>query len=253
MFIDTHLHLSYKYGETPSKYIMESNANNVKLLIVSACDKESMIESDRLLEEYPSLYYSFGFHPEFASSISNDDINHLVNSISNKREKIVAIGEIGLDYHYGNENIQEQKNLFERQLQISVDLSLPVVIHSRDATQDTYDILSKYNVFGVIHCFSGSLEMALKYIDLGFYIGIGGVVTFKNSKLQEVVKNIPLSKIVLETDSPYLAPSPYRGEVNSSKYIPIIASKIAELKELSIEEVMRVTTSNAIALFDLKI
>ena len=114
-------------------------------------------------------------------------------------------------------------------------------------------ILSKYNVFGVIHCFSGSLEMALKYIDLGFYIGIGGVVTFKNSKLQEVVKNIPLSKIVLETDSPYLAPSPYRGEVNSSKYIPIIASKIAELKELSIEEVMRVTTSNAIALFDLKI
>lgn len=253
MFIDTHLHLSYNYGDSPSKYITEANDNNVKGLIVSACDMDAMLESKRLLAEYPSLFYSFGFHPEFASNVNNDDIDYLVNMIKENRKRIVAIGEIGLDYHYGKENIEKQKSLFEKQLQVSMNLSLPVIIHSRDATQDTYDIISKYKLTGVIHCFSGSLEMALKYIKLGFYIGVGGVVTFKNSKLQEVVKNIPLSSIVLETDSPYLAPVPHRGEINSSKYIPIIASKIAELKGVSIDSVMDVTTSNARALFDLEI
>lgn len=252
MFIDTHLHLSYKFGDVPSKYIEEAYDNNVKILIVSACDMDAMIESRRLLNEYSSLYYSFGFHPEFASSVSDNDIEYLISRISSDKDKIVAIGEIGLDYHYGKENVDEQKCLFEKQLQIAMDFSLPVIIHSRDAVQDTYDILSKYKVSGVIHCFSGSLEMAFKYIKLGFYVGIGGVVTFKNSKLQDVVRNIPLSRIVLETDSPYLAPSPYRGQPNSSKYIPIIAAKIAELKNISVDEVMEVTTCNAMTLFDLK-
>lgn len=250
MFIDTHLHLSRNYGENPVKFVKNVVLNNVKVMIVSFCDKDSIIESGKLELNFPGVYYSFGFHPDVASIIENDDIDFLVKMI-NDNEKVVSIGEIGLDYYYKKENRLDQIKLFERQLKIAEEINLPVVIHSRDAACDTYDILSKYNISGVIHCFSGSLEMAMKYIKLGFYIGIGGVVTFKNSKLQDVVKNIPLTSIVLETDSPYLAPDPYRGTTNESKNIPIIAKKIAELKGVSVEEVMNITSKNAISLFDL--
>ena len=156
-----------------------------------------------------------------------------------------------MDYHYGKENRDEQIILFKKQLDLASELNLPVVIHSRDATKDTVDILKKYSLNGVIHCFSGSLEIAKEYIKMGFLLGIGGVVTFKNSKLPLVVREIPLESIVLETDSPYLTPTPYRGSVNSSKYIPIIAEKIAEIKEISTSEVASVTTNNALKLFDL--
>lgn len=250
MFIDTHLHLSYDYGQNPAEFIRDAILNNVEVMIVSFCDKDSIIESSKLVSQFPSLYYSFGFHPEVASIISDADFDFLIKMINNNK-RVVSIGEIGLDYYYQKENRLDQIKLFEKQLKIAEKMKLPVVIHSRDAAYDTYAILSKHNISGVIHCFSGSLEMAEKYIKIGFYIGIGGVVTFKNSKLQEVVKNIPLTSIVLETDSPYLAPDPYRGTTNGSKNIPIIAKKIAELKNISIEEVMNVTSNNAIVLFDL--
>ena len=250
MFIDTHLHLSYNYGDDPENFVSESLKNDVGQLIVSACDMEAMLESENLLKEFPDLYFSFGFHPEFSLEVGEKELLFLERKLKSNN-RIVGVGEIGLDYHYGKENRKEQILLFEKQLKLAEKYNLPVVIHSRDATQDTYEILKKNDVRGVIHCFSGSLEMALNYIELGFYIGIGGVVTFKNSNLQDVVKKIPLSSIVLETDSPYLAPDPYRGQTNSSKYIPIIAAKIASLKEISINEVMQVTTNNAIKLFDL--
>ena len=146
----------------------------------------------------------------------------------------------------------KQKKLFKEQLKIAQRLNLPVVIHSRDATKDTIDILKMFNVSGVIHCFSGSLEIANIYISMGYKLGIGGVLTFKNSKLYRVIENINLENIVLETDSPYLTPEPYRGKTNSSKYIPIIAKKLAEIKKVSIEEVARITTNNAYLIFDLK-
>ena len=164
----------------------------------------------------------------------------------------MGVGEIGLDYHYTKDNREAQIALFEQQLALAEKNNLPVVIHSRDATEDTINTLKKYKVKGVIHCFSGSLEVAEIYIRMGFKLGFGGVVTFSNSNLYKVVEKIGLPNIVLETDSPYLAPVPYRGKQNSSKYVPVIAQKIADILGLSLEEVASVTTSNACELFDLK-
>ena len=169
--------------------------------------------------------------------------------------RIVAIGEIGLDYYWRKDNKEKQRDLFQKQLDLAVKHQMPVVIHCRDAIQELYDILSQYKgkVKGVIHCFSGSYEMALAFIELGFVLGIGGVLTFKNSKLYQVVEKIPLSSIVLETDSPYLTPEPHRGEMNESKYIPLIAEKIAQIKGISLSEVEKITTDNAKRVFDLPI
>ena len=189
-------------------------------------------------------------NPDQIDKVCDEDLKRLETLIKTN-QKIVGIGEIGLDYHYGTDK-EKQKKLFKEQLKIAQRLNLPVVIHSRDATKDTIDILKMYNVSGVIHCFSGSLETANIYISMGYKLGIGGVLTFKNSKLYKVIENINLENIVLETDSPYLTPEPYRGKTNSSKYIPIIAKKLAEVKKVSIEEVAKITTNNAYLIFDLK-
>ena len=162
----------------------------------------------------------------------------------------MAVGEIGLDYHWDKDNKEEQKKLFKKQIDLAKKYDLPLVIHSRDAFQDTYDILKEANYKGVIHCFSGNSENAKMYTSLGFYLGIGGVITFKNTNLKETIKCIPLDKIVLETDSPYLAPTPHRGEKNESKYIPIIAEEISLLLNKSIHEISKITTENASKLFN---
>ena len=198
---------------------------------------------------YPDIFVTIGYHPSEVSKVSDLDLEKLEEQA--KSDKVVGIGEIGLDYHYGKEDREEQIKLFEKQLTLAQKLDLPVVIHSRDATLDTISSLKKYSVSGVIHCFSGSLEVAMEYIKMGFVLGIGGVITFKNSKLGEVVSCIPLEKIVLETDSPYLAPVPYRGEKNSSKYIPIIAEKISSCKGVSTYEVEQITTETAKFIFRL--
>ena len=193
---------------------------------------------------------TIGYHPSEADTITDNDLLLLREQLNN--EKVVGIGEIGLDYHYGMDNILKQKELFRYQLSLAEKLSMPVVIHSRDATMDTINILKEYpEVKGIIHCFSGSLETANIYISMGYKLGIGGVITFKNSNLFKVVQSVGLDNIVLETDAPYLAPEPYRGKLNSSKYIPVIAERIAELLGVSVEEVARVTTKNAVYMFDL--
>src|SRR5699024_7496682 len=179
---------------------------------------------------------------------TESDLDYLKSLLGEK--KIVGIGEIGLDYHYTKENKDKQIWLFEEQLKIAEEFNLPVVIHSRDATMDTINTLKKYKVKGIIHCFSGSLETANIYISMGFLLGIGGVVTFKNSKLKDVVKEVPSESIVLETDSPYLAPVPFRGKINSSKYLEYIANFIAEIKNISVEELAEITSRNASSLFD---
>lgn len=248
MFIDTHCHLLSEYYEDIDAIILENRQNKVEKIIISGCEIEDLEESIRLASQYDDVYLSLGFHPSESDKISDIHLKRLEDLLSHP--KVVALGEIGLDYHYGKDNMERQKELFEYQLSLAVRLSLPVVIHSRDATKDTIDILSKYPVKGVIHCFSGSLETALQYIKMGYLIGIGGVVTFKNSNLPHVVEKLDLSSIVLETDSPYLAPTPYRGEKNSSKYIPVIAQKIAEIQNVSVEDVMNQTSLNAMALFD---
>ena len=204
----------------------------------------------KIINNYNIVYATIGYHPDQADIITEKDIKKLENLV-NSSKKVVGIGEIGLDYHYDDINKDKQKQIFEMQLKIAEKLSLPVVIHSRDATFDTIEILKKYKVKGIIHCFSGSLETANIYIGMGYKLGIGGVLTFKNSKLGEVVKEVSLNSIVLETDSPYLTPDPYRGKTNSYKYIPVIAEKLSQIKDVTINEVAKITTKNCYDLFDL--
>lgn len=248
MFIDTHLHMNTKDA---SKTVQEAKEKNVLKLIVSGCDKLGINDAVDLINQYDNIFATVGFHPSEVSSINEEDISWLEDIIKNN-SKILGVGEIGLDYYYGKDNKEEQIRLFDRQLQLAEKLNLPVVIHTRDAFQDTYNLLKKYKLKGVIHCFNGSLEVANLYINLGYSLGIGGVVTFKNSNLPDVIEKIPLESIVLETDSPYLSPEPYRGKENSPKNIPIIAEKISLIKKISTNDVEKITYNNVVRLFDLK-
>ena len=246
--IDTHCHLSKKDYDDIDLVIRENKEASVSKIIVSGCSKADIDEVLELKNKYNFLYVTLGFHPEFADIVTSKELEYLEFKI--KESKVVGIGEIGLDYHYSKDNKNRQLWLFEEQLKMALKYNLPVVIHSRDATLDTIETLKKYKVRGIIHCFSGSLETANIYISMGFYLGIGGVVTFKNSKLKEVVKVLSLDNIVLETDSPYLSPEPFRGKQNSSKNLLIIAKYIADLKDVSLDEVVKITNKNANSLFD---
>lgn len=248
MYIDTHCHLSKSYYDDISSVISENMKAGVEKMIISGCDLEGIIEGCEFAGKYPEVYLTIGYHPEEADHIKDSDLEEL-EQLLKKNSKIVGIGEIGLDYHYGKENRDCQIRLFERQLKIAEKYQLPVVIHSRDAVFDTISTLKKFQVKGVIHCFSGSLETACEYIRMGFKLGIGGVVTFKNSKLADVLQKIDLQSIVLETDSPYLTPEPYRGKVNSSKYLPFIAEKLSNIYGISTEDVGNITTRNAQNMF----
>lgn len=250
MYIDTHLHLNN--DENTKKIIEEASNNNVKKLIISGCDKQGIMDALDIIKENDNVYATIGFHPSEVDNINSEDLEWLEKLILNN-SKIIGVGEIGLDYYYGKENRDKQLELFNKQLQLTEKLKLPVVIHSRDAFEDTYNSLKKYNLKGVIHCFSGSVETAKLYIKLGYVLGIGGVLTFKNSRLYEVIEQISLDNIILETDSPYLAPVPHRGEKNYPKFIPIIAEKISEIKKISTKEVEKITCDNVARIFDLKI
>ena len=252
MFIDTHCHLSNEDYDDIDLVIRENKEALIDKIIISGCTKESIIESIELSKKYPDVYITIGFHPSEASITSLNDLKFLEEMIS-YNDKIVGIGEIGLDYHYSKDDIDLQKKLFRAQMKLAEKYKLPVVIHSRDATLDTINILKEFpNVIGDIHCFSGSVETADIYISMGYKLGIGGVLTFKNSNLYKVVEHVGLDNILLETDSPYLTPAPYRGKKNSSKYIPLIASKISEILNVTVEEVSKKTLKNTYSLFDLK-
>jgi TatD DNase family protein len=216
MYIDTHCHLSHEDYDDIDKVIEENRKAGIDKIIISGCSKESILESLELISLYPDVYATIGYHPSEADSITDEDIQLLEEQLKNS--KVVGVGEIGLDYHYGKENALKQQNLFRKQLKIAENNHLPVVIHSRDATEDTIRILKEFpQVIGDIHCFSGSVETAMIYISMGYKLGIGGVVTFKNSNLFRVIEAVDLSSILLETDAPYLTPEPFRGKINSSK------------------------------------
>lgn len=253
MFIDTHCHLSKEDYENIDLVLSENRENGIEKIIISGCDRASIDESIEFSLKYHDVYLTLGYHPSEASITTASDLEKLEDLISSDSLKIVGIGEIGLDYHYGKEDADLQRELFRKQMKLASRYSLPVVIHSRDATEDTISILKEFpEVIGDIHCFSGSVETARIYVKMGYKIGIGGVVTFKNSNLYKVVEDIGINNILLETDSPYLAPVPFRGKLNSSKYIPIIAEKIAEILDVSVNEVSEVTLANTYGLFDLK-
>ena len=195
------------------------------------------------------VYGSLGFHPTELKDFCYDDLEWLEEHINDN--KIVAVGEIGLDYHYDGTDKEKQVDVLRRQLEIAKKYDKPIIFHARDSIGDTYNILKEYKLKGSIHCYSGSVEMARKFIGLGYMIGVGGVITFKNSRiLKEVVKDMDLAYILLETDAPYLSPEPLRGTKNDSSNIPIIAEAIANIKGVSILDVSRASTSNAERLFD---
>lgn len=250
MFIDTHCHLSKEDYDDIDLVIKENRENNISKIIISGCSRDSIFESIELSKRYEEVYLTLGYHPSEVETVNDEDLLELENLL--KLDKVVGLGEIGLDYYYGKDNKKEQMELFRKQLVIAEKLDIPVVIHSRDAVEDTINILKEFDLTGVIHCFSGSVETAKIYVSMGYKLGIGGVVTFKNSKLYEVVQAVGLENIVLETDSPYLAPTPFRGQKNSSKYIPIIAEEIGRILNKSVQEVASITTNNAYDLFDLK-
>jgi TatD DNase family protein len=202
-----------------------------------------------LVKKYDIVYGAIGWQPNELWDIQEDDFKFLDSHLDD--DKIVAIGEIGLDYYYDGYDKNRQIEVFERQLDIANKHHKPVIIHSRDSIQDTYNILKVKNSRGVIHCYNGSLEMAREFIKVGFCLGIGGICTFKNANnIIKVIEGISLEYIVLETDSPYLTPEPYRGRRNEPMYIPIIASRIAEIKKLNIDDVMEVTTATVCRIFD---
>jgi len=241
------LHLYSEYYNDIEYIINISKEKNVNRFINNGCDIKTNKEIVELVEKYDSMYGTLGIHPEFVDNYKLDDINYIKNNINNK--KIIAIGEIGLDYYYTKENKNEQIELFEKQLQLAEENNIPVIIHSREATLDTLNTLKKYKVKGIIHSFSGSLETAKEYIKMGYLIGVNGVVTFKNAKIKDVIKEISLENLVLETDSPYLTPVPYRGEQNNPSHIIDIAKYISELKNITLEQIAEVTNGNIERIF----
>ena len=249
MYIYTHCHLSKEDYDDIDLVIKENRENNIFKIIISGCSRDSIFESIELSKRYEEVYLTLGYHPSEVETVNDEDLLELENLL--KLDKVVGLGEIGLDYYYGKDNKKEQIELFRKQLVIAEKLDIPVVIHSRDAVEDTINILKEFDLTGVIHCFSGSVETAKIYTSMGYMLGIGGVVTFKNSNLYKVVEEVGIKNIVLETDSPYLAPTPFRGQKNSSKYIPLIAEKISDILEISLEEVGNETTKNACSMFDL--
>lgn len=249
MFTDTHCHIYKEYYENIEEVLKNAKKSNVNRMINNGCDKKSNEEVLELTKNYENIYGAIGIHPENIANYSDEDLKWIKENL--KQSKIIAIGEIGLDYHYTKENKTEQIKLLERQLKIAEQYHLPVIIHSREATEDTINTLKKYKVTGVIHSFSGSLETAKIYIKMGYLLGINGVITFKNSKLKEVIKEIPLESIILETDSPYLTPEPFRGKKNEPARIKEIAEFICDLKGISLEDLATITNHNIKRIFDI--
>lgn len=248
MLIDTHCHLSTSDYDNLDEVIKSMDG----IMIASGCDDKTNNEVIKLVNEYNNVYGTLGIHPEEIDKLSKNSFKIIEENINNP--KIVAIGEIGLDYHWVKDNEKKQKEIFEYQLKLAQKYNKPIVVHSRDAIQDTYDTLKKYKLKGTIHCFSSSLEMAKEFIKLGYKIGIGGTLTFKNSKkIQEIVKDISLNDILLETDSPYLSPEPFRGKKNLPSNVYYVALKVAEIKNVDVKSVLSITNSNAIKEFDLDI
>lgn len=251
MIIDTHCHIYYNECENAEEIIKECEKQNIKI-ILNGIDKESNKQVLELSKKYDNVYAAIGYDHSVVNKITNDDINLLEEQIKNN--DIVAIGEIGLDYYWVKNNKDKQKELFIKQIDLAIKYSLPIIVHSRDAVQDVYDILKDKDVKGSIHCYSGSTEMAKEFIKLGFYIGIDGPITFKNNRKQkEMVKEIDINHILVETDSPYLSPEPFRGKKNTSLNLKYIINQIAIECGLTYEEVKNTTTNNAKELFDLNI
>lgn len=250
--IDTHSHLfDEAFKDDLDLCIKRAKDNNVEKIILVGFSKENNIVAQEMASKYDVFYPTAGIHPEEVSDL-NTDMAYLEDFIRNN--KVYALGECGLDYHWRDDNKELQKAEFKAQIEMSIKYDLPLIIHSRDSIQDTYDILSIYKgkIKGVMHCYSGSLEMAKRFIDLGLYIGFDGPLTFKNAKEPKLVAQfVPMDKLLVETDCPYLTPSPYRGKRNESAYVIYVCEELAKIKGVSYEDMEAQLDLNATTLFNL--
>ena len=255
MIFDTHAHYDDDaFDEDRDTLLGEIFSSGICCITDVGASVKSSKSAVALSKKWSQIYAAVGVHPDSTADMTEEDIETL-RSLA-KEKKVVAIGEIGLDYYWDNSPREVQKKWFERQLELAREVDLPVIIHSREAAKDTMDIMreaAKAGNTGVIHCYSYAAPMAKEYISMGFFIGIGGVLTFKNARvIKEVVSEIPLSSIVLETDSPYLAPVPYRGKRNNSMYLKEVVKQLAQIKQVSEETVIKTTLANAKRLYRLE-
>ena len=251
-FIDTHCHLD-KLDSTPEEAVKQAIQEGVKTMVTISVDEESFDFVSNAVMQFKDVYGTIGVHPHDASEFRTS-LEQSIRKLAREQDKLIAIGETGLDYHYMNSSTENQQFAFRKQLQIAVELNLPVVLHSREAEADTISILKEIPVpaLGVAHSFTSSLKMAKTLLDMGWYLGINGIVTFKKAEdLREVVRWLPLDRLLLETDSPFLAPVPFRGKPNKPAHIPVIASFIAELRKIPIEHLAEKTSQNAHRLFSI--
>lgn len=248
---DTHSHYDDRKFDPDREAVLHSlQSQGVTFVVSCGCDIDSTQFNFDLAQQYEYIYFASGFHPENLEGAGPDDLDIIKKFAKNR--KCVAIGEIGLDYHWMSSSKEKQKAFFEAQINLAKEMDMPVIVHDREAHGDTLDILKKTKPKGVLHCFSGSKEMAREIIKIGMYIGLNGVVTFKNArKSLEVIKEIPIDRLVLETDCPYLAPVPHRGERNDSSLIPYTAQKIAQTLEIDTQKLLDITQENAKKLYAL--
>lgn len=247
MIIDSHCHVYASEMENAEEIIINAAEQDIDV-ILNGTDPSSNLEVLELSERYENVHAALGYFYTFADDVTDDDIYLLDSQLDN--EKVVAVGEIGLDYYHTKDNKDKQKELFEKMLVLAEKHDLPVIVHSRKAMQDTFDILKRHNVVGSMHCYQGSAEMAQEFIKLGFYIGIGGPITHKNNKkIEKIVKTIDINHILVETDSPYLSPEEKKGEKNTPLNLKYITGKIAEELGIDEDEVIEITAENAKNLF----
>lgn len=252
MLFDTHAHLNAEqYNEDLEQVIERAKSEKVEKIVVVGFDRPTITRAMELIEAYDFMYAAIGWHPVDAIDMTDEDLAW-IKELS-QHEKVVAIGEMGLDYYWDKSPKDVQKEVFRRQIALAKEVNLPIIIHNRDATEDVMTILKEEGaaeVGGIMHCFTGSLEIAKACMEMNFYISFGGPVTFKNAKKpKEVVKDIPSDRLLIETDCPYLTPAPFRGKRNEPSYVKYIAEQIAELREISFEELAALTTENAKKVF----
>ena len=255
MLFDSHAHLNDdRFAEDREELIASLKEKQVDLVVNPGADIKSSIHSIELANKYDFIYAAVGVHPHDVSELDDSAIDTL-RKLATENEKVVAIGEIGLDYYYENSPREVQKEWFKKQIELANELKLPIIIHDRDAHGDTFEIIKNTKIpeIGcVIHCYSGNVELAREYVKMGCYISIPGTVTFKNNKkTREVAKEIPLEYLLIETDSPYMAPEPYRGKRNDPSLVAFVADKIAQEKGISYEAVCKATKENAMRLFNI--
>ena len=250
--IDTHAHLDFpQFSDDKEKVIERAKDAGLKYIINVGADLASSRRALELSQEYEDIYATVGVHPHDATDLDQNSLD-VMKDLS-KADKVVAVGETGLDFHYDNSPRDKQKEAFQQQINLAQEIDLPLVIHSREADQETMKIIKENQIDnGIWHCFASNKEMAEQALEMGLYIAFGGILTFNNAKnLQNLIKDLPLDKLLLETDSPFLTPDPYRGKRNEPAYVKYVAQKIADIKQVSLEKVAEITTKNAETVYGL--